>query len=95
MKNYVALQEQLKTVNKKVFMFNSAIIMFYILFICTSNGYYFDQLLHVQETLKDLAVQKEENAEEKDKDITSDFAYRSVTREIALNVKVSFFIVFL
>lgn len=74
-------------------MFHSAILMIYILFICVSNGYYFDQLLQVQETLKDLAVQKEENAEEKDKDITSDFAYRSATREIALNVKVRLFTV--
>lgn len=44
----------------------------------------------MQETLNDLAAQKKENAETKDDDVTSDFAYRSATREIALNVKVSY-----
>lgn len=43
----------------------------------------------MQETLQDLDAQKKENTEEKDGDVSSNFAYRSATREIAINVKVS------
>jgi len=43
----------------------------------------------VQETLKDLAAKQKESAEKKN-DVSSAFSYRSATREIALNVKVSF-----
>lgn len=44
----------------------------------------------MQETLKDLAEQRKENAEGKDNDINSNFAYLSAIREIALNIKVGF-----
>jgi len=43
----------------------------------------------VQETLKDLSIQQKENAEEKYNDASSNFAYLSATREMALNLKVS------
>lgn len=44
----------------------------------------------MQETIKDLAAQKKEYAEDKNNEMGLDFAYRSATREIALNIKVSF-----
>jgi len=43
----------------------------------------------VQETLKDLSTQQKENAEEKHNDASSNFAYLSATREMAINLKVS------
>lgn len=43
----------------------------------------------MQETLKDLSIQQKENAEEKYNDASSNFAYLSATREMALNLKVS------
>lgn len=43
----------------------------------------------MQDTLKDLSIQKKENAEEKDNDASSHFAYLAATREMGLNVKVS------
>lgn len=43
----------------------------------------------MEETLKDLSVQKKENAEVKSTDASAHFAYLAATREIALNVKVS------
>ncbi|XP_050424955.1 lysine-specific histone demethylase 1A [Adelges cooleyi] len=61
MKNYVNLQERLKTNQKK--------------------------MLHVQEVLKDLYAQQKENAETKDSDINSNFAYKAATRELAINIK--------
>ncbi|KAL4107406.1 hypothetical protein QTP88_017749 [Uroleucon formosanum] len=47
----------------------------------------YKKLLQVQETLKDLSTQQKENAEEKHNDASSNFAYLSATREIALNLK--------
>lgn len=46
-------------------------------------------MLHVQEILTDLAAQKEEIVEENVNDASTSFAYRSATREIAINAKVS------
>lgn len=43
----------------------------------------------MQETLKDLSTQQKENAEEKYNDASSNFAYLSARREMALNLKVS------
>jgi len=43
----------------------------------------------VQETLNDLSKLQKENAEEKNNDASSNFAYLSAKREIALNLKVS------
>ncbi|VVC25102.1 Winged helix-turn-helix DNA-binding domain,Homeobox domain-like,SWIRM domain,Amine [Cinara cedri] len=61
MKNYVALQERLKTKHKK--------------------------LLHIQENLKELDAQKKEYAQEKHNNASSSFGYRSVIREMAINIK--------
>ncbi|XP_025419821.1 lysine-specific histone demethylase 1A [Sipha flava] len=61
MKNYVALQERLKTIHKKI--------------------------IHVQDILSDLATQQREGFEEKNNDVSANFAYLSATREIALNIK--------
>lgn len=43
----------------------------------------------MQETLSDLATQQKESFEEKNNDVSANFAYLSATREIALNIKVS------
>lgn len=43
----------------------------------------------MQDILKDLSTQKKENAEEKCNDASSNFAYLSAKREIAINLKVS------
>ncbi|KAL5236191.1 hypothetical protein ACI65C_003601 [Semiaphis heraclei] len=47
----------------------------------------YKKLLQVQETLKDLSIQQKENAEEKYNDASSNFAYLSARREMALNLK--------
>jgi hypothetical protein len=43
----------------------------------------------VQDILSDLATQQREGFEEKNNDVSANFAYLSATREIALNIKVS------
>ncbi|XP_022168682.1 lysine-specific histone demethylase 1A isoform X2 [Myzus persicae] len=47
----------------------------------------YKKLLEVQDILKDLSTQKKENAEEKCNDASSNFAYLSAKREIAINLK--------
>lgn len=88
MKNYIALQEQLKLMNIKVcLIIISHISCFYV--INVSNLYDFDQLLKLQEIILNLETFKTQNVQTKDNDISLNFAYRSATREVSLNIKVS------